>query len=38
VTNPGLRRAAAMPLRRAVEHERRAAAAIREVLGILEGD
>jgi hypothetical protein len=35
VANPGLRRAAAMPLRRAAAHERQAAAAIRKALELL---
>lgn len=37
VANPGLRQAAAMALRRAAGHERRAAAAIREALDLLRG-
>lgn len=37
VNNPGLRRAAAMALRRAAKHEREAAASIREALALLEG-
>lgn len=36
VANPGLRRAAAMALRRAAQHERHAAAALREALALLE--
>ncbi|MEO8539721.1 MAG: hypothetical protein ABI577_08265 [bacterium] len=38
VNNAGLRRAAAMALRRAANHEREAAAGIREALALLTGD
>lgn len=38
VNNPGLRRAAAMALRRAAKHEREAAGGIREALAVLEGE